>query len=110
MGWTKEKGRRPTIFITALRLVCATAYGCVVGESWTPLYIACAATERRKSSTGGGKGQIYSIMILISSYRIYCPMQPEAVSQQTTKDIRPHHTKLNYRKSIHIVFLTRYMY
>ena len=84
-GGLKKKVGDQTIFITALRLVCATAYGYVVGESWTPLYIACAATEQRKSSTGGGKGQIYSIMILISSYRIYCSMQLEAVSQQTTK-------------------------
>ena len=80
LGGLKQKVGDQTIFITALRLVCATVYGRVVGESWTPLYIACAATERRRSSTGGGKGLLYSIMILISSYRIYCPMQPEAVS------------------------------
>ena len=95
-GGLQDKGRRPTIFITALRLVCTTAYNCGMEESLTPLFIACAATEQIKSSTGGGKGYIYSIMILISSYRIYCPMQLEAVSQQTTKDIRPHQTKFKF--------------
>ena len=84
-GGLKQKVGDQTIFITALRLVCATVYGRVVGSPWIPLYIASAATERRRSSTGGGKGLLYSIMILISSYRIYCSMQLEAVSQQTTK-------------------------
>ena len=56
MGGLQNKGRRPTIFITALRLVCTTACNYGLEESTTPLFIACVANEQIKSSTGEGMG------------------------------------------------------
>ena len=55
-GGLQNKGRRPTIFITALRLVCTATCNYGMEESSTPLFIACVATEQIKSSTGGGMG------------------------------------------------------